>query len=205
VTESPATVSPRLRGTVIHAWFEQIEWLGSSTQLAEQQLIDAVADLLIRPADRAQLQREFDAMLTRPNTRRSLSRADVMALPEFQSFAADIKAGTTTLEVHQERPFVRQRQGAIVQGTIDRLVLLRRNGVPVAADVLDFKTDRFQGDRSEWVAEKVEHYGSQLDEYREAVEACFGIPPAHISTRLLLLEADVVVSAQRSAASRLAS
>lgn len=205
VAAAPVTVNPRLRGTVIHAWFEQIEWLGASTQLSPQELIDAIADLLISPSDREQLQREFDAMLTRPNTRRSLSRADVLALPEFQPFATDIKAGNTTLEVHQERPFVRQHQGAIVQGTIDRLVLLRREGQPVAADVLDFKTDRFTGDRAEWIAEKVDHYGSQLDDYRDAVQACFGIPAAHISTRLLLLEADVVVSAQRTTASRLAS
>ncbi|MCR9199878.1 MAG: UvrD-helicase domain-containing protein [Planctomycetaceae bacterium] len=198
-------ISPRLRGTVIHAWFELIDWLEPGWQCDSERCRAAVDELLLPEAERHTLQQEFEGMLSRPNTRRSLSEADVMSLPEFQPYSADLLNEAAHLEVHQERPFVLKRDGAIVVGTIDRLVLLVRNGTPVAADVLDFKTDRFHGDRSEWIAEKVDHYGSQLDEYRSAVKSCFGIPAGSISTRLLLLEADVVVSSQRTTASRLAS
>lgn len=199
------SLSARLRGTVIHAWFEQIEWLDTKTHLPADLLADSVAHLLVPDAELQTLWSDFESMLQRPNTRRSLTQNDVLALPEFTPFGADVKAGSTTFEVHRERPFVLKRDGALVQGTIDRLVLLKRDGMPVAADVLDFKTDRFDGERTEWVAAKVDHYGSQLDEYRSAVATCFGIPTAHISTRLLLLEADVVVSSQRTTASRMAS
>ena len=73
-------------------------------------------------------------------------------------------------------------------------MLLIQNGRPIAADIIDFKTDRFSGDRSRWIEARRLHYGPQLEEYRFAVAQCFGVPIQHIGTRLLLLEADAVIS-----------
>ena len=139
---------------------------------------------------------DFYEMLKRKNTVTSLSQKGVVNLPEFSHLAEEIQAGGVTFSVENERPYVLKRDGAIVLGTIDRLVLALKKGKPVAADILDFKTDRFFGSKKSWTAEKVQHYGPQLEDYRAAVSQCFKILPEHISRRLLLLETDTVASAE---------
>jgi ATP-dependent helicase/nuclease subunit A len=111
----------------------------------------------------------------------------------LRSHRAQIEAGSASLKVERERMFVLLHDGELVQGTIDRLVLLYENGRPIAADIVDFKTDRLVGAREQWIENKRNHYGPQLQEYRFAVSHCFGIPPEKISTRLLLLEAQATV------------
>ena len=98
------------------------------------------------------------------------------------------------MRVERERTFALLHQNELVLGSIDRLVLLIQNGRPIAADIVDFKTDRFAGDRSRWIEARRLHYGPQLEEYRFAVSQCFGVPIKHIGTRLLLIEADAVIS-----------
>jgi ATP-dependent exoDNAse (exonuclease V) beta subunit len=99
-----------------------------------------------------------------------------------------VRAGRADVVVDCERSFVRIHDGALIQGTIDRLVLVRENGRVVAADVVDFKTDRLNGDAQLWRREKAEHYAGQLQEYRSAVRHITSTPQLPVSTRLLLLE-----------------
>jgi ATP-dependent exoDNAse (exonuclease V) beta subunit len=138
--------------------------------------------------------------LEKPNIQAALQRETFLQLPHIQQLQTEL--GTVfdahSLRVENERPFVLKRHGAIVVGTIDRLVLVLHQGKPVAADVVDFKTDRMSGEVSQWVQEKAGHYESQLEEYRSAVQTCFGIPSDQISTRLMLLEPDVVVDVRQS-------
>ncbi|MFY9256478.1 MAG: UvrD-helicase domain-containing protein [Fuerstiella sp.] len=193
-----AEIDPRTKGTLIHAWFEQIEWLADDNVPlpSEQRLVDCVRNMFVPERILKPLLAEFFAMLQTKSAVESLSMNGVAVLPQFSSYADDIKRGSAVFRVEQERQFVLKRDGAIVQGTIDRLVLLQLGGKPVAAEILDFKTDRLFGDRTEWIAEKVSHYGAQLAEYRRAVANCFGVASENISTRLLLLEADAVVATQ---------
>ncbi len=191
-------IDPRTKGTIIHAWFEQIDWLDNSAVPSEAELLKVVEWTFVPEPVLKPLLIAFRSMLQRPNSNKSLSTTGAFKLPQFQSFAAQIKSGKATLRIEQERPFVLKRNGAIVQGTIDRLVLLELNGKPVAADILDFKTDRLVGDTDAWIADKICHYGPQLEEYRNAVTLCFGIPAEAVSSRLILLEADAVVSTQTS-------
>ncbi|MCA9049758.1 MAG: PD-(D/E)XK nuclease family protein, partial [Planctomycetaceae bacterium] len=192
-------ISPRVRGTLMHAWLETVEWLPDAAEAAEagvglpdeERCLNIAAALFVPPAAAEQLLSDFRHLLNRPGTHSALSRDQQWRLPAFQGLAnVGSDAG---LVVEAERPFVRKRNGAVVQGTIDRLVLLVDRGQPIAADIVDFKTDRFFGDRQRWIQEKVAVYGPQLQEYREAVSHCFRIPEQRISTRLLLLEADEVV------------
>ena len=186
-------LDPRVKGTLVHAWFECIEWLDDCVpdearlrQIAAEQFIHSHAVDLLVPA--------FFDMLLFENTQLAMSKAGLMTVPELRNVVADIKSGALDLVVENERPYVLKHDGAIVLGTIDRLVLVKRKGKPVAADIIDFKTDRLSGDPKVWVDEKVTHYGPQLAEYRAAVSHCFSIPAENISTRLLLLETDSVVS-----------
>ena len=195
-TAVPIKTDPRTRGNVIHAWFEQIDWLDDGVLPTQAELLKVVEWTFLPEQQLRTLLVEFMSIVQRSSTQTALSTIGNSQLPQFQPFATDIQTGKATFRVEQERPFVLKRDGAIVQGTIDRLVLLELNGKPVAADILDFKTDRISENVNTWIADKVSHYGPQLEEYRNAVASCFRIPDDAISSRLMLLEADVVVSTQ---------
>jgi ATP-dependent helicase/nuclease subunit A len=188
-----ATVDPRKRGTLIHAWFEEVEWLQDGPP-GERQLRQIAAELSVHETTVDELLPEFYNMLNQPNTSRLFTRPAQIELPVFREFEEQVRNGTAEIHAENERPFVLKRNGAIVQGIIDRLVVLRVKGRPVAADVVDFKTDKVTAETATWVSHKTRHYAVQLDQYRTAVQTCFGMESNAVSTRLALLEADVVVS-----------
>lgn len=188
-------VDPRTRGTVMHAWFERIEWLDDPAAMPDESTLrQEAADLAVPKEAVDKLLSEFLVAIQRPETHRVFLQKDIAELDCFVGFREAIQSGQMTTRVERERTLVFLQQNEMVQGSIDRLVLLLRNGRPVAADIIDFKTDRFAGDRSRWIEARRLHYGPQLEEYRFAVSHCFGIPLAQIGTRLLLIEADAVVS-----------
>ncbi|MDG2128241.1 MAG: UvrD-helicase domain-containing protein [Fuerstiella sp.] len=191
-TVSPA-VDPRTRGTLIHAWFETVEWMQDGPP-GELQLRKIAADQSVNDATVNQLLPIFYEMLKQPNTSGIFARETLCDLPVFRAILKSAAAGTAELCAENERPFVLKRDGAIVQGIIDRLVILRVKGQPVAADIVDFKTDRVTGKPETWMSDRTRHYAPQLQQYSSAVQTCFGIGPEAVSSRLALLEADVVVS-----------
>ncbi len=195
-TERPSiagAVDPRTRGTLFHAWFEAVEWLhdGPPQETQLRQIADQHA---VEKATVDDLLPIFYDMLKQPNTCAIFTQVTLLETPVFRAFAKKVAVGSAEMCVENERPFVLKRNGAIVQGSIDRLVILREAGKPVAADIVDYKTDKVTGQRATWVAEKTQHYAAQLQQYRRAVQTCFGIDSEAISTRLALLEVDVVVS-----------
>ena len=76
----------------------------------------------------------------------------------------------------------------VSRGVFDRVVLRRRGGAPVAAEVLDHKT----GGEDDLDA-AVEHHRPQMEAYRRALSAIAGLPPERITARLLFLDAGRVV------------
>jgi len=193
--KGPPVVDPRTRGITMHAWFECVEWLDGTASVPEETLLRKRSlELSIPEITVDLLMPDFLKMLQQPDIRKTFDRTSGGQAPAFASCADRLASGQCQLKVERERTFVLLHNGELVQGTIDRLVLLYENGRPIAADVVDFKTDRFVGDRNRWIEDKRLHYGPQLAEYRFAVSHCFGIPSANISTRLLLLEAQAVVA-----------
>ncbi|MCA9061160.1 MAG: PD-(D/E)XK nuclease family protein, partial [Planctomycetaceae bacterium] len=189
------SVDPRTRGTLMHAWFEQIRWIEGPTDEPDNETLLRIADLHSTPRPVAErLVQEFRSMLQQPRTR---SVFQLQSQRDVRGFRQSIAAGSesvTQLECCNERPFLYQHEQSLISGTIDRLVLLREHGRNVAADIIDFKTDRLVGNVDEWVAARCDHYRSQLQDYRAAVSHCFRIDPQLISCRLVLLEADRVES-----------
>lgn len=187
------TVDARTRGTVMHAWFECIEWLNETATAPDDILLrkrsielsvpDSIVDLLLP---------DFQKMLKQPDIRKTFDESSGGQAQCFTPYRKELQSGEGRFKVERERTFVLLHDGQLIQGTIDRLVLLYINGRPVAADVVDFKTDRLVGDRDRWIETKRSHYRPQLEEYRFAVSHCFGVPSDRISTRLLLLEAQAV-------------
>jgi ATP-dependent exoDNAse (exonuclease V) beta subunit len=95
------------------------------------------------------------------------------------------------LTVQTEWRFTVRDGDSLLSGQIDRLVLVQRSGQPVAADVVDFKTDRPRDAAA--LAERVEFYRPQQQAYRQAVAHVYSLPPSAVTTRLVFLRDRVVV------------
>jgi len=186
-------VDPRARGTLMHAWFEQIHWLDRDSRPSPEQLRlianePFIRDLRLSEKGLESLMTEFLKMLDLPATQAALTES--AALERFAQHAGLADISRVNMQVEIERPFVYREYGHIVRGTIDRLVIAEQSGKNVAAEVIDFKTDRMFGEYDAWIAQKQNAYANQLQDYRMAVSRCFGIPSHCITTSLLLLEAD---------------
>ena len=91
------------------------------------------------------------------------------------------------MEVWREKSFavVWEREGKrqVLSGTFDRVVVARDGkGKVVAAEVVDFKTDRFEGEKDK--TERAEYYRPQLEAYAEAVSKLTGLTKDKVSTRI---------------------
>jgi ATP-dependent exoDNAse (exonuclease V) beta subunit len=189
-------IDARTRGTVMHAWFECLDWLEESNPVPDvSRLRYRAMDLSIPESIAEALLPDFLKLLQHSDVRAAFDRKTAGGAPSFAAFGPNLEGGNSKLRVERERTFVLLQDGELVQGTIDRLVLLCHNNRPVAADIVDFKTDRLVGNPATWIEGKRHHYAPQLQEYRVAVSHCFGVPTDKISTRLLLLEAHAVVDA----------
>ncbi|MDR0787648.1 MAG: UvrD-helicase domain-containing protein, partial [Gemmatimonadota bacterium] len=108
------TAAAMERGTVIHAWFEQLRWLEDG--VPDDRQLREIAQRVVSGISPGQL----DA-----------------ALEQFRSWLKDgpiadalrrsryLRGGAVELTVETEMPFVVRRDGGLMQGIIDRLVLIR--------------------------------------------------------------------------------
>ena len=184
-----------LYGQLIHAWFEQITWLEDGLP-SDPQLV-AVGR---RTADAAgatgtQLDEplaQFRRLLEQPAIARLLSRqryeqAGESLFPEAADWPDDASPLVPT--VQNERPFACRDGDRLLNGFIDRLVLLRQNGQLVAAEILDYKTDSFERKSANALQDKRAFYTPQLQAYRQAVVQLTGLPPSRVAARLVFLHA----------------
>ena len=168
------------RGSVVHAWCEEIEWIEDG--VPDDDTLHAVAREVApgMPAeDVTRLIQEFRGWLEGAEIRQGLTR---------DAYPAD---EGTVLRVENELPFVRRVGGDIQEGFIDRLVLIERDGQVVAAEVLDFKTDRIEAGDAAELDERVEHYRPQIEAYCGVVRERYGLGESDISGKLLFLESGI--------------
>ena len=165
-------------GTLVHACFEAIEWLEDfdlqrGTHLEHRDLCSA------EPAARAEAVRIFENALQLDGVRAALARPAPEAGVEH--------------EVLREERFVQVREGeegpSLWSGAIDRLVLTRREGQVVAAEILDFKSDALAEGELE---ARVEHYRPQLEAYAGLVADRYELEPSAIERRLLFVRTGAV-------------
>jgi len=167
---SPTSES-RMRGILVHRWLEQIEWLDSFG--ASDAELMALASRLTTDADliRSALE-ELRSKLETPALRALLTRPET----------------TGELLVWRERPFCVPLDGELWTGAFDRVVLERKGGAFVRADVIDFKTDKVEGEQLE---QRVERYRPQLEAYRRVLAHSTALAVDAIRARLFFLEAEV--------------
>ncbi len=168
-------------GTLIHAWLEQVQWLDDG--LPDETTLLAVAARAAPgiAADRADCLGRLATLrqqLQQPRIAAALSR------PAYDRLAG---VGEVRIEVHNERPFALRIGDELLSGSIDRLVLVRRGGKLIAAEVLDYKTDTIVPADKQALADKVEFYQPQIEAYRQAVAKLYRLKLGAISARLLFL------------------
>ena len=179
------------RGTLVHAWFEQIAWLEDSRP--DEVVLRRVAGAIPGPAlDIDKLIGQFNTMLGAPQIAAALSR-DAYSPPTNLTFSAaaveQLAAGPFDVQVCHERRLAVRDGDTIVTGSVDRLVLMRQDTKIVAADIIDFKTDAVSADDKRSLDEKIAFYRPQLEAYRRAVAKMTGLDAERISARLLFVTA----------------
>ncbi|MFN0007650.1 MAG: UvrD-helicase domain-containing protein [Planctomycetota bacterium] len=163
------------RGRIVHRLLEEVEWIDDFDRSDEDLLalarsLEADSELV------ASVLAEFRASLERPGTKRLLSR------PAHET------------EVWRERPFSLLLPDAhgletLWTGAFDRVVLRREGGTVVSAEIIDFKTDRVNG---ESLRARVESYRQQMQAYRRALAHITGLTEAAIRLRLAFLAPDAI-------------
>ncbi len=179
------------RGAMIHGCFELVKWMDESMPSREQlrthlKSIDATVE------DYESFIDEFHLMTKQGNICELLSRGTYQEayLLEFAK-PDEIILEANRLEVKNERAFAVQTKSGLLQGVIDRLVLVHQAGKIVAADIIDFKTDAVDEANLQSL---IEFYSPQLNGYRDAVSKFARIPMEKISTRLVFLNTGQVVN-----------
>ena len=156
-------------GTEIHALFEQIEWLPQ----------DADPQTFPLSTEHTYAESYFRECLSHPEPKTLLTQP-----------------GTPTIVWQEKRFFhlLKDKKGrpeSFYSGVIDRVVLhLDLLGEVIAADIIDFKTDRLEEDELETAAEK---HGEQLQLYRKILAEILAIPESEISAKLLMCHCKKVV------------
>jgi ATP-dependent exoDNAse (exonuclease V) beta subunit len=168
-------------GTLVHALMEGVEWLEAHERTAE----DLRVALHVHGASDADAESAIAAFST------TLEQPEVQALLARE--AQEVPDGSE-LVVSNERDFslvLTDEEGAeyFANGSIDRLVLTLEDGVPKSAEVIDYKTDRIQPEEVEAGAE---HHAPQMQAYRRAVSAMYGLAPEDVALKLAFLTPGVV-------------
>lgn len=182
------------RGTLMHAWFEQIQWLDAAEP--DDEALRLAAGPAASGKDLTGLLAEFRRSLAQPAIRAVLSRA-TFERPPSSGQATPVHAGPGTTrpewQVSRECPFAVRDGEAILSGQMDRLVVLRDGGRTVGADVVDFKTDAVSADDPAALAARVQWYRPQLEAYRRAAAAILGLDASRVSARLVFTGPGLVV------------
>ncbi len=185
-------------GTLIHACFEQVEWLDGATtggKSPSTRKLPTKADLreVIASALTPEELRHVEVDKEIDNFHRMLKFESVQGALSRSRYDREV-AGQKIDEVcvENERRISLIMNNQLIDGTIDRLVVMKHKGQVVAAEILDYKTDRL--DRTmhveEWTRERIEHHKTQLRAYAHVVSRMLRLPIERIECSLVLLSAD---------------
>ncbi|QDV25065.1 PD-(D/E)XK nuclease family protein [Aureliella helgolandensis] len=214
-------------GTLIHAFFEQIEWL--DTYQLDREVLRRVAMVQVDPEalrhlDLDRVIEDFEQMLDLSSVRRALSRSryqagvfgivpDSIAIDNERIISlvmdeTDVQAANRGAAMPAGPPSAGKGAtdesqavaACLISGSIDRLAVVMKDGRPYGAEIIDFKTDAYDGSQPqlEWLDERVAHHRAQLNVYAQVVAHLFKIPRQRITTHLLMLSTDDLVGCDLS-------
>jgi len=196
----------RCRGQLMHAWFEQVAWLdnpGDDGALSDAMLTEIARRLAVQggagwrevESGLESLLAKFRKMLARPEVKGALSRSAHERFAQRyvpREVVAELEQGELELTLKRELRIAARHEGRLLRGQADRVVLLSRGGLRLAAEVIDFKTDRFDAEDLAALSAKVEFYRPQIAAYCDAVSQMFRLERKRVFARLLFVEQGVV-------------
>lgn len=184
-------------GTLFHAWLAEVAWLDDG--LPSDEKLRRIAARLRGNSDistgqivthLARLRGQLTAQaITEVLSRRFYDSPAKMGL-KMKSWPK----GAVEVVAQRERAFALQQEQKLMTGSIDRLVIVRSGGKPIAADVIDFKTDEIPPGDARALAEKVEFYRPQLEAYREVSAQLLQIDLKQVGGRIVFLNYGTVQS-----------
>ncbi len=204
----PHNAAALRRGTLIHAWFEQITWLESGRP-SDSRLRQIAADQGFSAEQTETMLSHFTQMLQQPQLRRLLSQSSYTTgkgLPFSSAVSESLLGANVDCEVRRELPIASQCGGTatagseagtacdVITGAIDRIVLLRQGHTVLAADIIDFKTDAITPENEPDWSQRIEHYRPQLNAYAAAISTIYELPRDRIAARLAFVESQTVVT-----------
>ena len=177
------------RGLLLHACFEKVQWLDRAVPTEDELLAHLERTSVSSVLKRTAIKEFFNA----------IKKGSFPKLLDFQSYReqylVQFSDARNRMEVFTERriaaSYPHAEPTAMIEGVVDRLVLVYENDLLVAADVIDFKSDAI-GQHE--LAAKVAIYKPQLSAYRAAISASLGIPLTSIATRLAFISTGDVVN-----------
>jgi ATP-dependent helicase/nuclease subunit A len=159
-------------GTAIHRLFQRVEWvetLDVAHSVAAWRACSTEPAPVLRDAEQ-----QFRASLDQPDVRQALARP------------------TMPCVLWREKPFELTLDGGVVAGQFDRVVIEHdAGGRPVAATILDFKSNRVEGDDA--LQRTAANYRDQLALYATALRRILGPSVMRVTTALLFTRAGRVV------------
>ena len=166
-------------GSLLHACFEQIDWLDQSTPPTDQALTDRLR--MINPdLDLVQAAIEtFRTATEGPNIKQLLTHDQQLDQQEASELA-----------VLNEYRFSVATESGLLSGSIDRLILSYVGDQLVNARIIDFKSDNVT---TESATARSESYQAQMDAYAEAVTSIFKLSAQQISRSVVFTKIDLVL------------
>jgi RecB family exonuclease len=103
--------------------------------------------------------------------------------------------GKIQVELFRERPFAVRDGDVLLSGSIDRLVVIRSGGRPIAAEIIDFKTDEILASDARGLAARMQFYQPQIEAYRIAVARQFSVEADRVAAQVAFLPSGIVKAA----------
>lgn len=179
---SPESIHGMKRGSLYHRFFELIEWIedGDPSDESLQSVIQACG---VPETDGGRLRDEFLRALQAPAVRAALSRA-----------ALETLFPNAELEVLREESLALRIEEGLVVGSLDRLVIARRDGRVCGATVVDFKTDLFFGESDAWLRGRHAVHRPQLETYLRMVRQLWRLDADQVHGSLLFVSTGAIVA-----------
>ncbi|MCG3123960.1 MAG: RecBCD enzyme subunit RecB [Phycisphaerales bacterium] len=187
-SQAPAAVRRAARGlgTAVHACLESVGWVDDGLPTDEH---------LIASLDGVRLPFELSEREVVTVVRRVLSTPAVAQVFSRGRYRAQGRGAEFQLFRELAGAGIVDQDGSLTRGRIDRLVIVRQDGTPVEAEVIDWKTDGLGagGARGQMPgAVNTDHYRGQLERYARIVAKALGIQRASVRATVVFVATGTV-------------